>query len=115
MKMKKFSILLLITFVLLSCQNSTKSDQFSTIDHPDDELVNVITINSQGDTLTQFFNYTRKTVVINFKGKKLTLKQDTTISCIRFSNKKYVLEINEGETILSKKDEVVFRFTKIGF
>jgi len=98
-----------------SCQVSAKPEKtdyekqcVDLTDGKDDEYLNITTINDVGDTLFRRYNNTKGTVKVMYKGDTVKLVQD--ISGINYSNGRYVMIKQKGNTVLEKDGNVIFSF-----
>ncbi|UPS91212.1 MliC family protein [Bizionia sp. M204] len=90
-------------------QNQAESSTTEMVTNTQDDIVETSSTNNEGQTLQLIFNNSEGTVTFNFKGEKVTLRQEKAASGIWYKNESYELRGKGNDLELKKDGDVIFK------
>ena len=108
--MKNPVILVVAVFLSVSCQvhHAPSGKTGIPAESSTDQLVRASVTNADGIKLDMIYNNSRHTATFRRNGQTIELKQDTTASGIKYSNREYEYREWHGEMTLKKDGKIIF-------
>jgi len=120
MTTKLLAFLVMISLILVSCSRNKSNEgqaggrsdttvQSSAPKPVTDEIVTSSVTNKDGIKLDMIYNNTKRTATFKLNGETIEMKQDTTASGIRYSNKNYLYSEWHGQIELKKDGKTIYK------